>query len=76
LSGSGRRRDGRAKKDGRIVGDNGRIRGKSITPVLRRRQTGKKIKEVEDSMEVAPVSRENGCVSGGRDPEVPTTRSA
>jgi hypothetical protein len=32
--------------------------------------------EVGNYMEVAPISRENGCVSGDRNPGVPAARSA
>jgi ABC-type transport system substrate-binding protein len=45
-------------------------------PALRRCQTGERTNEVVNSMEVAPISRESGCVSGDRHPEVPAARSA
>lgn len=37
---------------------------------------GERINEVVSSMEVAPISRETGCVFGDRNPGVPAARRA
>lgn len=59
-----------------VCGDARRsLRGKD-NPAPRSNRRSKKANEVGNLKEVAPISRENGCVQHGWYPEAPATRSA
>jgi hypothetical protein len=74
--GSGRERDGRARRDAWIRGDTGHLPRGINNPALRRNHISETINEVKNPMEAVLNSRENSCVSCGRNPVVLAARSA